>query len=181
VNLVWRLPQQPQRGAQRPQAQRRGNPSGFTLVELIVVMIILAVMITLAIPAFRSWVDEDDMTVATRRVEALFRLARDSAVRSGTPVAVLIDSVSSRVWLVSMAMDSASAVAVPNPDKTGQNPAASGEELGLPEQVQLQLTRARASFRFAPSGAVFADTLVLMAQNTARIITLNPWTGDLVY
>jgi prepilin-type N-terminal cleavage/methylation domain-containing protein len=159
---------------------RSGNHPGFTLVELVVVMVILAVMITLAIPAFRSWVDEDDMTVATRRVEALFRLARDSAVRSGTPIDVLIDSASSRVWLVSVGLDSALATPVTN-ENASQNPANAGEELGLPEQVYLQLTKARASFRFAPSGAVFADTLVLMLQNAGRVITLNPWTGDVVY
>ena len=120
------------------------------------------------------------MTVATRRVEALFRLARDSAVRSGTPIDVLIDSASSRVWLVSVGLDSALATPVSN-ENPPQNPANAGEDLGLPELVHLQLTKARASFRFAPSGAVFADTLVLMLQNAGRVITLNPWTGDIVY
>lgn len=163
-------------------AARQSNRSGFTIIELIVVMVILAVMTSLAVPAFRSWVEEDDLTTATRRVESLFRLARDSAVRSGTPLSVWIDSVSARVWLVPVTLDSASSA--PRVTRAGvpsESGLDTGEALGLPASIQLRLSRARASFRFAPSGAVFADTLTLASKGVSRQITLNPWTGDVVY
>ena len=72
---------------------------GFTLVELTAVFGILALIAVVAVPAFRRWVQEDDLTVATRRVEALLTLARDSAIRGGAPVSIVIDSVSGMVWL----------------------------------------------------------------------------------
>jgi prepilin-type N-terminal cleavage/methylation domain-containing protein len=160
----------------------RPNRSGFTIVELIVVMVILAVMTSLAVPAFRSWVDEDDLTFATRRVETLFRMARDSAVRAGLPMTVWIDSITGRAWLVPVTLDSASiAPPVTRPGVAGRAVLDAGEEIGLPPSVHLQLSRARASFRFGPGGAVFADTLILSTVTGNRRITLNPWTGDVVY
>ena len=161
---------------------KRHNRSGFTIIELIVVMVILAVMTSLAVPAFRSWVDEDDLTVATRRIDTLFRLARDSAVRSGTPMTVWIDSASARVWLVPVILDSAAtAPPVTRAGRSEVTALGAGEDIGFPASIHLQLSRARASFRFAPSGAVFADTLVLATAAASRRITLNPWTGDVVY
>ena len=157
------------------------NRSGFTIIELIVVMIILAVMTSLAVPAFRSWVDEDDLTMATRRVETLFRLARDSAVRSGMPMTVWIDSITARAWLVPVTLDSASITPPVSRPGSSQTALDEGVEIGFPSTVHLQLSRARASFRFGAGGAVFADTLILSTATANRRITLNPWTGDVVY
>ena len=132
-----------------PKQSRVGNQKGFTLVEVIVVLIILAAMAALAVPAFRRVVQEDDMTVATRQLEALFKLARDSAIKSGMPVTVWIDSVSSGVWLVGPAQDTAS-VAAAATATTGLR-AVPGEPLDLPAAVRIELTRTRSRFRFTPA------------------------------
>jgi hypothetical protein len=42
------------------------------------------------------------------------------------------------------------------------------------------LTRARARFAFAPTGAAFPDTLWLRTSIVTRGITLDPWTGDAI-
>ena len=55
-----------------------------------------------------------------------------------------------------------------------------GEPLELPASVKLELSKARARFRFAASGAVFADSLTLHSAAESKLITLNPWTGDVV-
>jgi prepilin-type N-terminal cleavage/methylation domain-containing protein len=164
------------------QSGKRGRRFGFTIVEMIVVMVIMALMAAVAIPAFKNWVEEDDMTTATQTIEALFRLARDSAVRSGGNVTVWIDSASSGVWLVA-AVDSMSAQAANagEPEVTGKIGPSPGEPLGLPTTVELLLPKTRARFAFAPSGAVFADTLELRTIMGNRFITLNTWTGDVIY
>ena len=162
-----------------PRRVRMGNQTGFTLVEVGVVMIILAVMAALAVPAFRRMVQEDDMTIATRQLETLFKLARDSAINSGGTVTVWVDSVTSGVWLVGPVQDSAAA-ALPAPSAPGIQ-AAPGERLELPASVTIELTRTRSRFRFVSSGAVFADSLILRTPDQVRLITLNPWTGDVVY
>jgi prepilin-type N-terminal cleavage/methylation domain-containing protein len=160
--------------------RRSGNENGFTLVEMTVVILILAVMGAVAVPAFRNWVQEDDLTVATRRVESLFKLARDSAVYSGSSITVWIDSTTSSVWLVGEGADTA-AVDTIRSRRPGEITVTPGESLELPPGVRIELTHARARFRFAASGAVFADSLTLVTPYGSRLLTLNTWTGDVVY
>jgi prepilin-type N-terminal cleavage/methylation domain-containing protein len=80
----------------RSVASRAG---GFTLIELVVSLLILAVMAGVAAPAFLTERTPPDMDDAQGRIEALFRMARDSAVRTANPVTVVLDSASSLVWL----------------------------------------------------------------------------------
>jgi prepilin-type N-terminal cleavage/methylation domain-containing protein len=164
------------------QNERRvsGNQTGFTLVEVSVVLILLALMGALAVPALRRWVQEDELTEATRRFELLFQLARDSAIATGKPITVWLDSASSSVWLTGATVDSVQAGRMPV-RHAGQLAVLPGEPLELPSTVHIELTRARAQFRFSPSGAVFADSLILRTPMVARLITLHPWTGDVVY
>jgi prepilin-type N-terminal cleavage/methylation domain-containing protein len=151
---------------------------GFTIVEMVIVMAIMGMMAAVAVPAFKRWVEEDEMTVATQTIESLFRLARDSAVRSGSNVTVWIDSASSQVWLLS---DTDTSTVAPASVVPGRVDLAPGESIELPSTVGMYLTKGRARFAFAPSGAVFGDTLELRTGMQSRIIILNPWTGDVIY
>ena len=158
----------------------KSNENGFTLVEMTVVIIILAVMAGVAIPAFRNWVQEDDLTIATRRLESLFKLARDSAVYSGSPMTVWMDSATSSVWLVGVSSDTTAPDTLKS-RRPGEIAIKPGESIELPSSGRIELTHARARFRFAASGAVFADSLTLVSATQSRLLTLHPWTGDLVY
>jgi prepilin-type N-terminal cleavage/methylation domain-containing protein len=169
---------------------------GFTLIEMVVVLGILAVSTAVAVPAFLSWLRDDDLADATSRVGALFALARDSAIHSGVPVMVIIDSATSRVWIEALAAEAARDTAPePTPARAGAprlgglvtmrtrrgaDDVDSGESLDLPSSVRPELTRARARFVFAPSGAAYADTLVLRAPAGERVMTLSKWTGDVL-
>ena len=137
---------------------------GFTLIEVVVVLLILAVATAVTVPAFRGDPVEDDITAAVRTLDNLFGLARDSAIRSGRDVTVVIDSTTSHVWLVT---DATAAITV-------------GDTIGLPAGVRLQLTKSRASFAFAPDGATYADSVRVLVGAADRLLTLDPWTGRLV-
>ncbi len=172
--------------------------SGFTLIELVTALFILSLAIAVAVPAFRSLGEVDDLTRATRRVETLFRLARDSAIRSGLAVTVVIDSVDGLVWIDTrepLGLGSAEVrEALAYPDFTpapgllgvlarGQNEdalLAPGTPIGLPRTVRLELPRARARFTFEPTGAALADTLLLSGPFVTRAVVVDPWTGDVI-
>lgn len=168
---------------------------GFTLIELMATMLIIALATALAVPAFREYFRQDDLTEATDRMKALFQLARDSAVRSGLPVTVVIDSISGLVWLdapVPPAIDQEVALPQSTAPRRMTTPGFAtpstlrgdvfvpGESLELPQTVQMELTRARALFAFQPTGRVFADTVYLRASMRTVLITADRWTGDLL-
>ena len=157
------------------RAQRRVR-GGFTLIELVVVLLLVAVATAVTVPAFLAEPEREDLDIATQRIDLLLRLARDSAVHIGMPVTVSIDSVSGTAWLVTGTQADTFADAAP----AGSVHAAPGASLDLPPSVTMQLAGARARFRFIPGGAAFGDTIVLSSGGVARAITLNPWTGDAI-
>ncbi len=86
-------------GISLPDRIGRGSQGGFTLIELIVVLLIFAVLAGVTAPAlFAPHRAVTGMEEAVGRFDALFRLARDSAVRSARPVTIVMDSISGLVW-----------------------------------------------------------------------------------
>ena len=169
--------------------------AGFTIIEIVVVLLIVSVAAGLAVPAFRSFFAEDDLTTATHKFETLFAFARDSAIHGGQPVTVLVDSVSGRVWLDTPAPGidpdtmpavrpgsafGSQAMRAMRPGTERLERVDDGEPLDLPSSIRIELTKARARFTFAPSGAAWADSLVLSTSMGTRLLTLNPWTGDVI-
>ena len=172
--------------------------SGFTLIEVVTALFIVSLAVAVAVPAFRTVGEVDDLTLATRRVETLFRLAQDSAIRSGLRVTVVIDSVDGLVWIDTREPLGLSSPEVrdalaypddaPDPGIAGaillrQNDdelLEPGSPIGLPRTVRMELPRARARFAFEPTGAALADTLVLSGPFATLAVIVDPWTGDVI-
>jgi prepilin-type N-terminal cleavage/methylation domain-containing protein len=178
---------------------------GFTLIEIVVTLLILSVVAALSVPAFLEGEgSQTDLDAAQRRLEALFHLARDSAVRTATPITVALDSTTGFAWLDARSsydvqlMDSSPATDA----GTGMRPLRAGETfgggstlggaitraggllgtapvgqpIGLPATVTMELFQARVLFTFSPSGAVIGDSIRLRSSGgQARMITLDPW------
>jgi prepilin-type N-terminal cleavage/methylation domain-containing protein len=72
----------------------RGKPqtsaSGFTLVELAVVLLIIAVIAGLTVTSFTRAKPRADMKTAAGELQALLHQARETALSSGNPVYVLV-------------------------------------------------------------------------------------------
>lgn len=170
--------------------------AGITLLELVMALTIIALAVAVAVPAFLSLTRQDDLTRATQRVQTLFRLARDSAISSGLPVTVVIDSVSELVWIdtpTRIRLGSLAEVQEPvslfDRQMGGEELAllggsailealVPGQPIGLPPSVRMELPRARTRFTFEPTGAALADTLLLTGPFGTRAVTVDAWTGD---
>jgi prepilin-type N-terminal cleavage/methylation domain-containing protein len=69
-------------------ALKFGNERGFTMVEVMIVMIILGILATLAIPNTRQLFSKDRLRASTSSVTSSLYLARMKAVNDGVPYGV---------------------------------------------------------------------------------------------
>jgi len=65
---------------------------GFTLLELMVVMAVLGVLLTTAVPSFKESMDRNAVTAAANNLLSSILLARSEAVKRETTVTVAKDS-----------------------------------------------------------------------------------------
>ncbi|MFC1747251.1 GspH/FimT family pseudopilin [Pseudomonadota bacterium] len=69
------------------RSQKRVPPchnSGFTLVELIMVLTVVSILVTVGIPSFMNIVSSSKVATASNYLVSTLHLARSEAVRSGT-------------------------------------------------------------------------------------------------
>jgi len=70
----------------RMKNRELNNIKGFTLIELITVLSILAISITLAVPSFKSFMQNNQASSEAHKLLASFFLARSEAVKRGVRV-----------------------------------------------------------------------------------------------
>lgn len=78
---------EPLKNHQKAYSQKKQN-AGFTLVELILTLTILAIVTGLAIPAFTAVVTRNKVTGETNRFVTAINYARSEAVKRNSPVAM---------------------------------------------------------------------------------------------
>jgi type II secretion system protein H len=79
-----------------PRSSRAQSRSGFTLVELIFVMALLAMMLAFAAPSLSRSIRDRHLKQEGTRVVALTEYARNEAVSQGVPMIVWIDAPAGR-------------------------------------------------------------------------------------
>lgn len=74
---------------------------GFTLLELMIVMVIIAVMTSFAIPSLRTSLYSDQLKSTARRVIGLVSEASQEAIRKQAVHTLSFDLEQNRIWLTS--------------------------------------------------------------------------------
>ena len=62
--------------------------AGFTLIELMIVMVIVAIFVTVGVPNFQNLISDNRLSTQTNRIVASLQFARSEALKTGTQVIV---------------------------------------------------------------------------------------------
>jgi type IV fimbrial biogenesis protein FimT len=71
---------------------------GFTLVELMVTVVVLAILVAIAVPGVRGFVDGSSARAQTNQYRDMLTYARSEAINKGAPVRV--KQLASGAWVV---------------------------------------------------------------------------------
>lgn len=61
---------------------------GFTLLELLIVFVIVAIGVTLAVPTYKSFIEKRHLTAAMEEIASLITFAQGEAIKSDNPTTV---------------------------------------------------------------------------------------------
>lgn len=131
--------------------------SGFTLVEVVVVLLILGTVTAVTVPAFRDAPPSSGVHRGVDEVRRLLDRSRATARANGHAVTLTIDPQSGRWWL-------------DRPRLTGR--------LDLPRDVALWSDAPRSRFLFAAGGASSASRFAVQGGGRTIPIVVDPFTGQ---
>ncbi|MDB4917985.1 MAG: hypothetical protein JWM95_5629 [Gemmatimonadetes bacterium] len=149
-------------GQSTPGNNGRSPRPGFTLFEMAIVLAIMALSAALVIPALAR-LGLDKQPEAAAGVLTLLHDARKTAIDRNTMVSLRIDPVTGRY----------------RADTTG----VAGTGKFAEGSIQLDATETlvteepRLKFIFRPTGAVFADSVLVRGMGATVLVTVDPWSG----
>jgi general secretion pathway protein H len=142
-------------------ARRR---SGFTLLEMVLVLLIMGIVFAMVIPSMSSMGSDPEEGQSWKELADLLRSSRVLALENGVTVKLMLDPQSGAYRVDSTGARGAGIV------REGQI------EVGLNMSIYADSARARFSFR--PDGSAFSDSLIMRASGYATKISVDPFTGE---
>lgn len=137
---------------------------GFTLVEVLVVLVILGIGAAVVVPALPRIAEEDPLARSAEEVTLLLRRARRTALERGAPVALTVDTQASRYWVEIY-------------EKMEWRPLVE-DQVVLSPGVSLTAETGRARLVFRPDGSAQGDPLGVRDGGRGTRIAVDLWLGD---
>ena len=144
------------------------QPNGFTLLELILVMVILSTVLALAAPSLRGFFASRQTHDAAAQMLSLIQLAGSQAVSQGTTYRLNFDPAAGTYWLTS---------------RQGGSFEELGDEFGrrfsLPKDTTVELTGAGRDtegdyISFTPQGTCMPATITLIDRRGEKVQLVCP-------
>lgn len=88
----------PKPGKRQTYHMDRLSQNGFTLNELIMVIALVAIIATLAVPSMKGFIDTSRLKSASEAIAGDLQLARSEAVKRNTSISVNFDADGSSTW-----------------------------------------------------------------------------------
>lgn len=152
---------------------KTGWMPGFSVIELMVVVVIMAVMAAVSIPAFRSHTESVNLTKGSQEVASSLKLARTRAVATNNPVVVVFNSDDGTFFLFEDVDD----------DGTHDADEASAGPYEVPRRISISsVSFASETVTFNPNGSASETGAVVLAntKDLAQRVDVTAPTG-LVY
>ena len=147
-----------------PVRTSRGGASGHTLWEILLVLALLGMVATLAIPALRPMrARADDPARAAHEIVSLLEETRLTALERGAALELRLDPHGGRAWVLAVDGDSLLPIlsAVVTPFTT----------------LRTDERSPRPRYTVLPSGEILGEPILFQSPGGTRRISIDPWTG----
>ena len=136
---------------------------GFTLIEVVVVLVLLGVVASVTVPAFRNAASGGPRVEVTGEVLRLLEGARSTALDRATVTRLMLDPRSGSYRVEA--------------DSIGNRVTSREGRLTLPAGVALEGGPGWATACFTATGMAVADTITVVGPDGASRISVDRWSG----